>query len=76
MLGVRRVGVTGAARALQQKKLISYNRGNMKLLDYNGLKAAACGCYRTVKAVQQHAEKLLAQNNALKQRGSLTIRKR
>jgi hypothetical protein len=59
MLGVRRVGVTGAARALQQKKLISYSRGNIKLLDYNGLKAAACGCYRTVKAMQQHAEKKL-----------------
>jgi CRP-like cAMP-binding protein len=48
-LGVRRVGVTKAASALQQQGLINYSRGNIEILDPERLAAAACTCYQIVR---------------------------
>lgn len=45
MLGVRRVGVTKAALALQNKNLIGYSRGNVVIHDIVGLESEACPCY-------------------------------
>ena len=45
MLGVRREAVNKAATSLQQRKLISYVRGNMSVIDRKGLEALACNCY-------------------------------
>jgi CRP-like cAMP-binding protein len=55
MLGVRRVGVTKAARTLQQNKLISYSRGSITILDRKGLEAASCSCYEIVKDMHDGA---------------------
>jgi len=50
MLGVRREGVSGASRALQQLGIISYRRGHISVLDRRGFERAACECYGETRA--------------------------
>jgi CRP-like cAMP-binding protein len=49
MLGIRREQVTLAAGALQKQKLISYSRGQIRILDRAGLEAVSCQCYAVIK---------------------------
>ena len=56
MLGVRRSGVTQAAQRLQERKIIQYRRGNVQILDQDGLEASACECFR---AIQTQYDRLL-----------------
>src|SRR5512134_1148831 len=62
MLGVRREGVTEAARRLQFAGLISYARGHIQVLDRSGLEARACECYAVVK---REYDRLLPQRTAM-----------
>jgi CRP-like cAMP-binding protein len=54
-LGVRRVGITQAAGDLQRRKLITYTRGHIRILDAKGLEAASCRCYQVVKALYERS---------------------
>jgi len=56
MLGLRREGVTEAASELKRRKLISYTRGKIQILDVRGLKDASCSCYQIVKTVFDRAQ--------------------
>jgi CRP-like cAMP-binding protein len=49
MLGVRREGVTEAARKLQAAGIISYRRGRIEVIDRDALQARGCECYAVVK---------------------------
>jgi CRP-like cAMP-binding protein len=46
MLGVRRVGITTAAKDMQRSGLIEYSRGTLTVLDRQGLRATSCSCYK------------------------------
>lgn len=53
MLGVRRVGITQAASALQARGLIHYHRGMVTVKDRAGLERASCACYQADLAAYQ-----------------------
>jgi CRP-like cAMP-binding protein len=49
MLGVRRAGVSEAAKNLQHSGLINYTRGHIHIIDKAGLEQAGCECYGVVR---------------------------
>ena len=57
MLGVRRQGVTEAARKLEVSGIIQYSRGLITVKDRTALEARCCECYAVVK---KEADRLLA----------------
>ncbi len=62
MLGVRREGVTDAAGKLQKLGVISYNRGQVTVLDRPRLETLTCECYAVVK---REEDRLLTHSAAL-----------
>jgi CRP-like cAMP-binding protein len=50
VLGARRATVSRAATALQNGKLIRYQRGVMRILDAEALRMVSCGCYEIVRS--------------------------
>ena len=57
MLGVRREGVAGAAKKLQDLGVIRYSRGCITVLDRRKLENLSCECYEVVK---RETDRLLA----------------
>jgi CRP-like cAMP-binding protein len=49
MMGSHRPSVSVAARSLQEAGLIRYNRGQIAIVDRQGLEACSCECYTIVK---------------------------
>lgn len=48
-LGVRRASVSDAAHDFKEAGLINYQRGDIHILDRQGMEAVACECYAEVK---------------------------
>lgn len=61
MLGVRRPGITEAAKKLQAAGLIETRRGSIAVHDRAKLQAHACECYSVVK---RESERILAEYSA------------
>jgi CRP-like cAMP-binding protein len=58
MMGVRRTSVTQIAVSLQDRGLISYHRGKMKLIDVAAMRKVACECHQEL---ENHYEEVFGQ---------------
>ena len=65
MLGVRRAGITMAARILQREGIIYYQRGSIEILDHAALARAACPCYEVIR---RHFNQLYAHSRDVHQK--------
>jgi CRP-like cAMP-binding protein len=54
MLGVQRASVSMFAGALQEKGMIFYRRGRVRVLDRGGLEQEACACHARLRGHQAH----------------------
>ena len=54
VLGTARTGITMAANKLQRDELISYHRGQITILDREGLEELSCDCYQSNREVLDH----------------------
>lgn len=48
-IGTRRAGISEFAGSFQDRGLISYSRGQLRIRDRGGLEAVACECYRLIR---------------------------
>lgn len=71
MLGVRREGVTEAAKKLQQQNVITYARGKIKIIDRPKLEALVCECYQVVKTETDMLLDYLPQRQVIKDTDSI-----
>ncbi len=58
MLGVRRQSVNLTARVLQQVGLIKYHRGELEILDRQGMEQASCECFRVTSQMYERIMRL------------------
>jgi hypothetical protein len=49
VMAVNRTSISLAAQSMQEKGLIGYRRGSMKIMDRAGLEKMSCECYGVVK---------------------------
>ncbi len=52
MLGVQRSTLSVTAHRLQAAGLIEYSRGNIRILNLEGIKESTCECYGAVKELE------------------------
>jgi hypothetical protein len=57
MLGVRHPSVTTVARTLQEAGIVKYRRGQIEIVDVEGLRGK---CLRVLKTVKGHYQQLLS----------------
>ncbi len=62
MLGAYRPSVTNAAGPLQARGLISYQHGKVEIVNREGLKAAACGCYELIRMLYEETFQLIPES--------------